>query len=479
VEECAVAPEGDGLLDRWLAELATLAADAPEWNDLDDFILSAQALAARKQSEREEREAVRNVLSESLRSFVSDYSAALPYFGHANCAAWDAGACPPGEVGGVIVQFAELRLMLDEHAALRQRSTAAMTMAEARSERLRLDQLEDEIARLYAALGETLRLITAPVVAPAKESESAESREEKAAVKFDAADTLTASSSEVANVAAGETVESESEEPCEESVQPSAVVEAGETPSAPPEENAMSDGPADSFITEPAESGTIQERRSATAPALEAGPEETLVTDAVLVAPAKRLESWGNQSDAEGVAQPAYSCAPEAAAAEIAARLSQHPIHALSPAVRDLVWCLLAEEKYGLAYHLAACLDDAAPASVPRLPAWLLRAVALAPSVRHPDGEIARLLTDDFALFGDHCFRRALKSILIALRSRLDQLSQQPAVSHRSTLGFEANIVHEIGNLAPGFLIRRYELADVRRHELWELTSPGIAPVCG
>ena len=66
-------------------------------------------------------------------------------------------------------------------------------------------------------------------------------------------------------------------------------------------------------------------------------------------------------------------------------------------ALRDLICQLLLEDKLSLAFHLACCLDKQAPKLQPRLPAWLLRALAIAPHIQSANGNLANLLTTDLA----------------------------------------------------------------------------------
>ncbi len=71
--------------------------------------------------------------------------------------------------------------------------------------------------------------------------------------------------------------------------------------------------------------------------------------------------------------------------------------------LRDLVWRLIFEEKFGHAFHVARCLEAQHPDFYPRLPSWLLRTILLGQRVRNPQGDIARLLKDDFARCDADC----------------------------------------------------------------------------
>ena len=71
--------------------------------------------------------------------------------------------------------------------------------------------------------------------------------------------------------------------------------------------------------------------------------------------------------------------------------------------LRDLVWRLIFEEKLGLAFHVARCLEVQYPDFHPRLPSWLLRTLVLGQRVRSPQGELARLLKGDLTRCESDC----------------------------------------------------------------------------
>jgi hypothetical protein len=73
-------------------------------------------------------------------------------------------------------------------------------------------------------------------------------------------------------------------------------------------------------------------------------------------------------------------------------------------AVRTLLWQLIAEDKAKLAFHVASYLETRLPKGQLSVPTWLVRSVALGRLVRHANGEIALLLTEDFAQFTPACF---------------------------------------------------------------------------
>jgi len=73
--------------------------------------------------------------------------------------------------------------------------------------------------------------------------------------------------------------------------------------------------------------------------------------------------------------------------------------------VRDVVSGLIRDQRFGLAYHLARCLEAEAPNYQQRVPPELLRAVCLGRQVRYEAGDIAGVLTEDFAAIGDGSVR--------------------------------------------------------------------------
>jgi hypothetical protein len=71
----------------------------------------------------------------------------------------------------------------------------------------------------------------------------------------------------------------------------------------------------------------------------------------------------------------------------------------------EVVWHLIDRGMPGLAAYLARAIESLVPGLRPRLPAWLCRAVALAPCLRHPNGEVARHLQEALSQYTEEeCF---------------------------------------------------------------------------
>ncbi len=123
-----------------------------------------------------------------------------------------------------------------------------------------------------------------------------------------------------------------------------------------------------------------------------------------------------------------YHFGPETAAQEIAASVLRKKAEERSAILRDLMWRLIYEEKVILAFHLARSLETLHPELQPCLPSWLMRSVVLGRHVRHANGEIARLLEEDFGKFSSDCFTTSHKEWNTAVRLLVAAAALQPAL---------------------------------------------------
>src|SRR2546425_4230280 len=139
-----------------------------------------------------------------------------------------------------------------------------------------------------------------------------------------------------------------------------------------------------------------------------AAPAERATQEAVTAPeplPIEAEERKEEEKEKEKVRLPLYQLGLDDTAQKIAAPLLNGGAVAERPAaLRDLIWRLIFEDKVSLAFHVAHCLETQYPDYQPRLPPWLLRSAALGRYVRHANGEITRLLKDDFAQFStEYC----------------------------------------------------------------------------
>jgi hypothetical protein len=103
-------------------------------------------------------------------------------------------------------------------------------------------------------------------------------------------------------------------------------------------------------------------------------------------------------------ADPFYHFSAEETASQMATAVLNGFVVDQAAALRDLIWRLIFDDKVGLAFHVACCVESLYPGIQPRFPSWLVRAVALGPHVRHASGDIVRLLKQDFDKFSEDCF---------------------------------------------------------------------------
>src|SRR5436189_5988291 len=97
-------------------------------------------------------------------------------------------------------------------------------------------------------------------------------------------------------------------------------------------------------------------------------------------------------------------------------------------AIRDLVWRLIFEQKFGIAYHLALAVESHYPNLSPKIPAWMVRAVAVGPWVLNAEGELSTVLAESFCKFDEKCFFAGDKRWNQAIRILILSASLRPAL---------------------------------------------------
>ncbi|MDT5123167.1 MAG: hypothetical protein QOC96_2649 [Acidobacteriota bacterium] len=182
--------------------------------------------------------------------------------------------------------------------------------------------------------------------------------------------------------------------------------------------------------------------------------QKTDAAPEVVTTPAQERRAVSSE-DKQGRKQPAYLFGAEQTSSEIAALILRGQVASRGAALRDLIWRLLFEEKFGVAFHLASQLEMSEDDDrlQPQLPSWLPRAVALGRHVRHADGDIARLLRDDFAFFGDACFKGGDSEWDHAVRFFCAAAAMRPAVLAPETNA--SSILHRL-RMGQG-LVKLYE----------------------
>lgn len=409
------------LFSGWLHDLAALPADAEEWDETDTFAQATQQLAEAK---RKERNAVREELQRKLSDFVAAHGEALVFFGATGCSAWSADTCPSSEAAALAEKIEKLDAAFNRHTALQKQT--GTNLAEARERRNSLAALEDEIVRALETLDPILspiRLTLGDDHTPSQNVEETDSPEADMSVlagqarkkddrqahtpepRLDVALNVsehiagasTFSAAEVQESAMATMVASGGNVSTETQQDEDALVECVEDASASQAKQMI----APEKLEEEVLSHYVMDEGE---PLVESNT--SITTSVQTIAPThageRREVTFEEEQERK---QPVYLFAPEQTAAEIAASILQGQGTSRYEALRHLIWRLIFEEKFGLAFHLASYLemnDDDNLA--PQLTSWLPRAVTLGRHVRHANGDVARLLRDDFALFGDYCF---------------------------------------------------------------------------
>ncbi|MBM3457353.1 MAG: hypothetical protein FJX77_02290, partial [Armatimonadetes bacterium] len=138
-------------LDRWIEELNTLPAEAPEWDHVSPFLQRLYQLAEAK---HEERRVSRNRLGAVVDTLLQECGGELAYFGRADCSSWDVDGCPIPMVTPLVEQVEQFTATLRLHG--RVRGQVAATLAEDQ-ERLRtLMQLQEDVQRRYVLINQVL-----------------------------------------------------------------------------------------------------------------------------------------------------------------------------------------------------------------------------------------------------------------------------------------------------------------------------------
>ena len=138
-------------LEHWLEELNTLPAEAPEWDNVHEFLERLTGVATNK---HEERRLGRERLRTAINGLLSDLGGELAYFGLPDCSRWEADACPVPMVPPLAEQVEQFGGTLRLHARVRQQ--VASTLAEDQ-ERLRtLNQLQEDVQRRYVLINQVL-----------------------------------------------------------------------------------------------------------------------------------------------------------------------------------------------------------------------------------------------------------------------------------------------------------------------------------
>lgn len=122
-----------------------------------------------------------------------------------------------------------------------------------------------------------------------------------------------------------------------------------------------------------------------------------------------------------------YDQEPDKGAAEIRmARLED---------LRSAMWSLIANDRLGLAFHIARHVELSFSDDPPILPSWLAQALALSPHVSTQNGSLAAAIQADFSSYNERVFERDNEQWNQAIRFLLAASALRPALIAPNTGG--------------------------------------------
>jgi hypothetical protein len=215
----------DGLASEFwrcrLEELRQLKADAPEWNEFDDFMDTAQQIAIEKAAERDRLFRLGD-LQEALSKLKEETADTFGFFGFTDIASWDTTKVDYEKAPGLAQEIRKLHEKLLAHKETR--GQVLDTLVEEEERRNKLKALEQEILNLKNGIAADLTPTEAP-----SETESLVAEEEIAPSEQE----LDVSQSEIAQEKAADEEAPSGEtkqEAVEEEVEKEAKVKSEEEP---------------------------------------------------------------------------------------------------------------------------------------------------------------------------------------------------------------------------------------------------------
>lgn len=412
-------------LKGWLNDLAALDSDAAEWSEIEIFTQAVSSLAGIK---REAQFAAIRELQRVLSNFIAEHREDLNFFGPHSCSEWSADVCSPSEAIVITVKIEELSKALDRHTELQRQPWTDLN--EARERRNALTVIEDGILHLLDELqsalaqerpasseGQTLQE-DAPIEA-ANATESDNSAAETGVKNSDSAqeDELFSkfgekveSRSESIVLASDSSISTNDEESAQtvrfgqEAAANERIAVTPDTADSETEADIMTAGSIEEPkppATEAVIEALARAEDDSAAPKADVNLSKEVATPVISSPHSKEQSSYEAK---EVIEQPVYLFGTEQPTLEIARSILHAEVRPRRVALRDLVWRLVLEGRFDLAFHLTIGCEVEGYGSQPHLPSWLLRAVTLGRHIRHPNGNIAHHLRDDFALFNEDCF---------------------------------------------------------------------------
>ena len=131
-------------LKQWLETARQWPAQAPEWDEIEQFALSLRELSAEKQRERQHATRLAQALDDLHQAHSPDD---LQVFEASNCLNWDATRCALDQAEALAERVARFDGDLTAHRELDE-----LPRPERRQHRKQLDELDDRISESFSAL---------------------------------------------------------------------------------------------------------------------------------------------------------------------------------------------------------------------------------------------------------------------------------------------------------------------------------------
>jgi len=160
----------------WVEKLRHLPIDAPEWNEIDEFIHVIRQIAQEKALEGEHQQRTKNLV-EALKNLQAERQDTFEFFGFIDIPEWDAKNVDTHKAHIVEQNIHDFAEKLTTHRENRGQTTK--TLAEEEERRRLLELLEQEILALH----QELAVFFAPSRPPIAERDPAAASEEESADK--------------------------------------------------------------------------------------------------------------------------------------------------------------------------------------------------------------------------------------------------------------------------------------------------------
>ena len=152
--------------DKFLEEAATLPADSPEWEKMDQFIASLQQLAEEKAGQNNNLLQVENALNRLKR----EYKDVLAYFNLADgLALWEAKRVPMEKVDWIVEEIDALIEAMRRYREIE--SQSSKSVADARRQRKQLAELEEIVEDGFGKINALFSDAAQPDVSTGEEAE--------------------------------------------------------------------------------------------------------------------------------------------------------------------------------------------------------------------------------------------------------------------------------------------------------------------